>query len=76
MCHEIRAVCTVMARCVNRVNPEVTCGDGGVLMDRGSKHLRGELKQGPGSVWNRSERPALSGWAKHCLMGLLEEQSE
>lgn len=69
-------MCTVMAQCVYRVNPGLTGRDSRVLMGRGGSASAGEPKHGPGSVWDPSESPALSDWPKHCLMGLLEEQSE
>lgn len=70
-------MCTVMDQCVYRVNPGLTGGDSGVLTGPGGVSVSaGGPKHGSGSVWDPSESPALSGWPKHCLMGLLEEQSE
>ncbi len=76
LCTEVYAVCTVMAQCVYRVNPGLTGGDSEVLTGRGGSVSAGRPRHGSGSVWDPSESPALSGWPKHCLMGLLEAQSE
>lgn len=65
-----------MGQCVYRVNPGLTGRDSGVLTGLGGSVSLGGPKHGSGSVWDPSESPALSSWPKHCLTGLLEEQSE